>query len=211
MRCTVPAGVRDRRGFTLLEVLLALGTLSVVVLLLAGTLRVGLRAWEAGQRRAASQQEVRAIVELVTEALAQAYPYRGRLGDGLERVILFQGKATEVRFVTTAPPLALDAPTAPFHAVTLGRTSDDRLRLVERLVPATEPFGDGPEATLSRLVTTFRLEYRDHTGAWQEQWDGQRAAGLPTAVRVALGLRTGSRTIVVPPFVVSIALGKESA
>jgi len=196
---------------TLLEVVLALSTLAVVVVILVGTLRVSLRAWEAGQRQAAAQQEIRAVVELVTEALSGAYPYRGRLGGGLERVVLFQGEAEEVRFVTAAPPLVLDAPAAPFHAVTLGRTQSSQLRVVESLVPAEEPFRDGPQAILARSVTSFRLQYLNAARGWQDQWDGKTAAGLPLAVRVELTVRSDGRSQSVPPFLVPIALGKTQA
>ena len=71
---------RDGRGFTLLEVILAVSILAVVVVLATAALRVGLRAWESGQRRADLQQESRALVELVSEALAGASAYRGRSG-----------------------------------------------------------------------------------------------------------------------------------
>ena len=63
----------DGRGFTLLEVILAVSILAVVVLLATTALRVGLRAWEVGQRRVDRQQESRALVELVSESLAGAF------------------------------------------------------------------------------------------------------------------------------------------
>ncbi len=101
------------RGFTLIEILLAVSTLAVVVLMATGALRVGLRAWESGQRRVDLQQEGRALVELISDALAGASPYQGRLGISPERVVLFEGEPDEVRFVTNAPPLMLDAPAVP--------------------------------------------------------------------------------------------------
>jgi general secretion pathway protein J len=197
-------------GMTLLEVVLALTILGVVALLLTGTLRVGIRAWEAGERQAGAQQETRAVVELVTEALSGAYPYRSSSGPGAERVVLFEGEASEVRFVTTAAPLGLDAPDAPFHAVTLGKGAGDRLRVVERLVPNEEPFREGTTTTLSRTVTDFRLQYRDATGSWVDQWDGKSAAGLPTAVRVDLAIQAAGRKQEIPPLLVPIPLGKDT-
>lgn len=204
--------VADSRGLTLLEILLAFAILSVIMVILVTSLRVGARAWEAGERRAAAQQEERAVIELLTEALASAAPYRGRLGDGLDRVVLFEGDREEVRFVTTAPPLLLDAPVAPFHAVTLRHAGDAELRLTERLVPAEEPFGDTPSVVLSRSVTELRLEYRDDQGAWQPRWDPRNTHALPTAVRVELTLREpgrgGAKAVT---FLVPIALGKGGA
>ena len=198
---------------TLLEIVLALSILAVVALLLTGTLRVGVRAWEAGERQAGLQQETRAVVELITEALGGAYPYRGASGLGVERVVLFDGDPSEVRFVTTAAPLGLDAPDAPFHAVTLGRAGGDRLRVVERLVPAQEPFTEGTTTTLSRAVTDFRLQYRDANGAWLDRWDGKTEAGLPTAVRVDVTIQAPGRTQGtqgIPSLLVPIPLGKET-
>jgi general secretion pathway protein J len=193
------------RGFTLIEIVLALSTLAVVVLLATAALRIGFRAWEAGQRRADLQQESRALVELIGDALAGAAPYQARRGLSTERVVLFEGEPEEVRFVTSAPPLTLEAPAAPFHAVVLGRKGDDALRLVERLVPAEEPFA-GPERVLSRSVTRFTLAYRDEAGAWQERWNASEAGGLPTAVRFEL--RIGSALQALPAVVVPLPLGK---
>jgi general secretion pathway protein J len=201
--------LRDARGLTLVEILIAFTILGVIVVLLVTSLRVGVRAWEAGERRAVSQQELRAIVELITEAVSTAVVYRGRLGQGLERVVLFQGEADEVRFVTTAPPLVLDAPAAPYHAVTLRLAGDGELRLVERLVPADEPFGETPYVVLSRGVRSVRLEYRDDEGLWQSQWDTDRQ-GIPTAVRVELTLRDTGRADRSTTFTVPVPMAQAS-
>lgn len=200
--------LRDRRGMTLLEILIGLTILAAIAVVLVVSLRVGLRAWEAGEERAAVQQELRAVVELVTEALATSYPYQGRLGEGLDRVVLFQGQADEVRFVTTAPPLVLDVPAAPFHAVTLRYTEEDHLSVVERLVPTDEPFGDDPRTVLSRAVAGLKLAYLDDTGTWRDEWEGREERALPAAVRVELVVRHQGRSLPVPAFVVPIPLGK---
>jgi general secretion pathway protein J len=194
-------------GFTLIEILLAMSTLAVVVLMATGALRVGLRAWESGQRRADLQQESRALVELVSDALAGASPYQGRLGVSPERVVLFEGEPDEVRFVTNAPPLMLEAPAVPFHAVVLGRKGQDALRLIERLVPSDEPFAPGSERVLSRSVTRFTLAYRDESGEWQERWNAREAGGLPTAVRLELAIAGLGRAT--PPLVVALPLGRQ--
>jgi general secretion pathway protein J len=195
----------DRRGFTLVEVVLAVSIAAVVVLLATAGLRVGLRAWESGQRRADLQQESRALVELISESLAGTFPYQGRPGLSPERVVLFQGEPEEVRFVTSAPPLTLDAPATPFHAVVLGRKGDDALKLIERLMPADEPFAPGPERVLSRSVTRFSLAYRDENGGWQDRWDAREAGGLPTAVRFELVV--GSLVRTAPAVIVTLPTG----
>jgi hypothetical protein len=91
--------------------------------------------------------------------------------------------------------------------VILGRKGNDALRLVERIVPAEEPFAEGNERVLSRSVARFSLAYRDEEGAWQDRWDGKEAGALPTAVRVELAVGAG-RTA--PAVVVPLPLGKRS-
>jgi prepilin-type N-terminal cleavage/methylation domain-containing protein len=203
-----PSPCADGRGFTLLEVILAVFILAVVVLLATTALRVGLRAWEAGQRRADLQQENRALMELVSDTLAGAFPYQGHLGQNPDRFVLFQGERDEVRFVTTAPPLALDTTVAPFHAVVLGLKGEDALRLIERLVPTDDPFTPGSERVLSRSISHFALSYRDESGVWQDKWDGRDAGGLPTAIRFELAV--GRRTEAAPAVIIDMPLGKRS-
>jgi general secretion pathway protein J len=199
---------RAEAGMTLLEVVLALTVLAVVVVLLSGGVRVAVRAWEAGERQVAAQQETRVVVEIVAEALASALPLRGRVGESPERVLLFEGEPEALRFVTTAAPLGLEPADAPFHAVTLARGSAERLVMGEKLLPATEPFTGGVETTLARAVSSLRLAYRDGEGTWRDRWDARAEGGLPTAVRVELALGGAGAARAHPPVVVPLALGK---
>ena len=193
----VNASLPTASGFTLLEVILAVSILAVVS-----------RSWRhrraarrpprlgsPGQRRARPPAgEPRAGRARASEALAGASAYRGRLGLSPERVVLFE-EPEEVRFVTSAPPLTLDAPVAPFHAVVLGRKGQDTLRLIERLVPSDEPFAPGPERVLSRSVTRFtpRLPGRGRRLAGASG-TRREAGGLPTAVQVELAVAGLART-----------------
>lgn len=192
----------------MVEVVLALSILAVVVLLAVGALRVGLRAWEAGERQSDRQQESRALFELLVEAVEGAYPYRTQLGP--QRVVLFQGEAEQLRFVTTAPPVALEGGGAPFHAVVLGPVTTGRLPLRERLLPAEAPFEGGVETVLARRVSHLRFAYRGADGTWRDRWDGQAAEGLPVAVRLELAVGTGRWGAVPPTTTVSLALGKRT-
>jgi hypothetical protein len=113
-----------------------------------------------------------------------------------------------VRFVTSLPPLFLEAPAVPFHAVTLRHAADDReLRVTERLLPNDEPFGEDPHLVLSRRIETLRFEYRDDEGNWQDRWERNRNA-LPVTIKVELTLRDpgrGERTVA---FMVPVLMGK---
>ena len=68
---------RGDRGFTLIELVLALSILAIMVTILFGGLRVGLRAWERGEAKASSLQRSRSVTQLLEEALGGIYPYTG--------------------------------------------------------------------------------------------------------------------------------------
>ena len=95
--------------------------------------------------------------------------------------------------MTSVPPLFLEAPAVPFHAVTLRHAADDReLRVTERLVPNDEPFGEDPHVVLSRVIEAVRFEYRDEEGTWQDRWERNRNA-LPVTIKVELTVRDPGR------------------
>ena len=134
------------RGFTLIEIVLAVSILAVVVLLATSALRVGLRAWEAGQRRVGSPA-------------GESRPRRaGQRGPGgrvsvpgppgpepaARRAVRGGGGRGALRHERAAArPRRADRP-VPCGGPRAAR-DPTRLRLVERVVPTEEPFAAGPE------------------------------------------------------------------
>jgi prepilin-type N-terminal cleavage/methylation domain-containing protein len=64
--------MRQRRAFTLVELLIAMTILSLVVILLASLLSGVSRAWTSGEQQVETFQDGRAILELMSRELAQA-------------------------------------------------------------------------------------------------------------------------------------------
>ena len=167
----------DGRGFTFLEVILAVSILAVVVLLATAALRVGLRAWEAGQRRADIQQESRALVELISEALAGASGLPGTRGPEPAACRALPGRAGRGAIRDERAPAHAGRPDRPVPCGRHRAQGAGRARIIERLVPSDEPFAPGPERVLSRSVTRFTLAYRDETGHGRSDGTAARPAG----------------------------------
>lgn len=90
---------RGQRGFTLLELLVAITLLGVLMVALFGGLRLGARAWETGEERLDRAARLQVVQDFLRQRLTQTYPAR----DGISGRRAFQGDRQSVRFVTTLP------------------------------------------------------------------------------------------------------------
>ncbi|ROR29565.1 type II secretion system minor pseudopilin GspJ [Inmirania thermothiophila] len=171
------------RGFTLLELLVALALLALMAAMAWGgldavtTTRAGTA--EAAEALAALQR----TLTLLEDDLAQAAPGVRRDAFGLELPALAGDGArlalTRVRGLT--PP---GGDPRPLARVTW-RLEGERLVRQHRPLPdtsarpAARPLLDG--------VTALRWRYLDDAGAWREAWPPEDAAGrLPRAVELVL-------------------------
>lgn len=193
------------RGFTLLELLLALALAAALVVMLLGSLRVGLAAWRQGDERAAVHQHLRSLSELVAGSVAATFPYHQSGPQGGETKVQFQGEAGRLSFVTFAPPFPLAAPVA-FTAVTLAWRDGENPGLVitQKVLPNFDPFEDAQPLFVDASVTALKFRYMGANGGWEERWDGATERGLPQAVQISLTTNLGGRTEALPPLTISI-------
>ena len=81
----------DQRGFTLLELVLALSIVAAMLAIVFGGLRVGVRAWQRGEERTESQQHARSLNALLALSLGGTAAYLGPAPAGVQPEVLFQG------------------------------------------------------------------------------------------------------------------------
>jgi len=196
---------RRDRGFTLLEVLIALSIVGMLLLIAFGGMRVALSAWRQGDDRADVHQHIRGIAVIVARGLGAAYPYQGTRGLSPERVVLFKGGERRVEFVTQAAPFPLTAPIA-FTAVVIALEEGDEPGLVirERALPNRDPFTDAPVVFRDPSVNTLTLSYMNEDGGWQDDWDADNEQKIPRAVKVSVGTVAGTRSYTLPALTVSL-------
>lgn len=187
---------RDARGFTLLELLIALAIVAALLAVAFGGLRVGLAAWHQGEDRAEAHQHVRGVALALARVVEGAYPYVAPREAGKETQILFNGTADHLEIVTQAPPGAFAAPVA-FAAVVVQLAGGDAPGLVvrQRALPNDNPFADDTTVVFRDPgVTSLTLGYLDDTGSWRDTWDADTEKTLPRAVRLEIGGPTARST-----------------
>jgi general secretion pathway protein J len=186
---------RAERGFTLLELLLALAIVGALVVIAFSAVRVALAAWRQGEDRAEAHQHIRGVALTLARSISAAYPYKAPRGDTPTPGLLFTGTESRLELVTQAAPYPASIAVA-FTAVVfeLG-DSDERRGLVirQRVLPNRDPFTDAVVAFNDPMLTELSFGYLDEGGAWQTTWDTETAKRLPRAIRISVGGTIGRR------------------
>lgn len=178
-----PAGAR---GFTLLEVLLAM-VLSAVLL---GTLTAGMSLvvdeWQDSNSPLEESLDTDLMFLQLESALAGATPHSYVDQDTLENNVFFLGSEESVTWVSTVSPQANQQMTA-WQLI-----ADERDGVVLKVVPA---FADNPEERFDELAGSLLLPGYDMEASyltiddqdrpeWLEEWLGADYQLLPMAVRL---------------------------
>jgi general secretion pathway protein J len=187
------------RGFTLLELLVAMTLLGVLMAALFGALRLGARVWEAGEARLDASARIQVVQGFLRQQLAATVPLIESTGDPRTfGALLFAGTGEGLRFVSLLPEhlgagaslMELALRPAP------GRGPGDLVLRLRPLDPSDASAGEpaSEERVLLAAVERLELAYfgAGQPGAapiWWQEWQGQRA--LPALVRLRLAFPPG--------------------
>ena len=90
----------DRRGLTLIELVLTMTILALAGALVTGAFTTGLRAWQSGLRSGREELVARIVLERIATQLRAAIPSPAKRGE--EKAVAFDAAADRLRFVTLA-------------------------------------------------------------------------------------------------------------
>lgn len=189
---------RRVRGFTLLELLIALVLFGLIAVLLLGGLRFGTRAWEAGGASNERASEVRMAQTFIRRrlgaALAIVLPSQGRTSPS----VAFEGARQAVSFVAVLPA---DLAVGGLYRLSFylsGGPDPKRLMVSWRLFEAGAEGGreryDAEETILLDGVEDVQLSYLgrkegDGPRQWRESWQDEER--LPALVRMRVEFGKG--------------------
>lgn len=178
-------------GFTLLELLIALTLMGLVLALLYGGLRLGIRSWDAGEARAEAGNDMRLVQEFIRRRLRESVTVY-RSDESYGRVPVFAGEPESIRFVT---PMLTHLGLGGLYEVRLGVVEDDGIgRLVMRWSPYRAEDLDevgGAERVLVEDVSTAQWAYFgavavDEEPQWYERWPNPRERPRLVSLRLTV-------------------------
>ena len=182
-------------GFTLLEVMIAMTLLSIMVILLFSSLKIGAESWDKGERKIAEVNEKAVVYQFFKRHLPTIRPLWDDFSDD-ERSFSFQGMQDKLQFVSVFPASASRKGMQLFE-VGFDKTEKGVIKVV--LKPFYPPLEDEQwqleEVVLLDNIEEFELAYfgkedSGSEGVWTDNW--QEKEFLPALIKVRIELEDGS-------------------
>ena len=181
-----PLFKKPQRGFTLIEVLLALALTALLLTLLSTGMYVVARDWNENTDRLDAKLDESLAILQIERALIAAFPHSFNSTETLLREVYFDGEDDRLRWVSTVSPQRL----AGLTAWSIDAVSGEGIGV--RTAPA---FSDDPSARLDNVETRIILPGYDLeisylrepnalTREWTDEWPGSEQGALPLAVHI---------------------------
>ncbi len=173
----------NEAGYTLLELLIVMGLLSVLSVLLLSGLNLGLRAWETGESSGVTVREIATAQARVRDFIRNAYPAIVAT-DPANPHVAFEGDETSLSFIT----IDRAAQTAGRSRVTLAHRAGGFTAATAAELAQAPP----AEEALARNAAAVTFAYLAEDGtAWTKTW--RNKAKLPRLVRIDVSFVEGDR------------------
>ena len=186
--------VRSRmRGFTLIELMVALVLMAGIASILYGSLALAARSWDGGEAKADQVSDMRSALAYLRTQLSEQYPQR--MWKTPELQLLFAGERDELRYAAVLPERVAGGGVYYFR-LAVDRAGDKSQLVQERMIPDTfalqapEFTTDAERSVLADDIAELKISYfgRDANAAeidaptWRDRWDDRQR--LPLLVRV---------------------------
>ncbi|MBI5097646.1 MAG: prepilin-type N-terminal cleavage/methylation domain-containing protein [Nitrospirae bacterium] len=186
-----------RGGFTLIELIISIAILSIITVIIGAAFRLGIQAWEKGEKETEDAQRLRVLSSLFSQQLKSLYPYKIKMEDKDEEVVVFKGESDSITFVTTLT----DSSYGGFKWVKY-IFSDGALLYREGLLPdkkIEEHINNkDKEEIIDTNIEDFQFSYLSpDDDEWKESWDF--GEDVPVAIKVNISH--------FQPFVINIPAG----
>ena len=203
---------KSQKGFTLIEVILAMTIFALMGTVLYGAFSLGHSAVEKSQRSFENNQKLRAVDELVGSYIRSAYPYRFSPQDA---ALLFAGEEAELTFVSSFSRAMGGRGMAKVHLFWQGDEKRPGVLRLEEEMPIRVPSEESNEEhegirnglVVREGVKEFRITYLDPQSEqekWEERWDAKERNTLPRAIRLHYLTKEGREVQWVFPVMMSL-------
>jgi general secretion pathway protein J len=207
--------MRRARGFTLIELVLALTILGTMLLLLYSGLSFALRSWDAGDVNGRLTMDRRIGANFLRREISELFPMRWK--DPTTLKLAFEGDSSHLRFVSSRPA---GLASGGLSLVSVDLDQDPKNQRIHNLVmrramPDDEQRDFGPVEKAERSILIPEIEGVEFSyfgsendfaePVWSDSW--KFPGRIPQMIR--LRLKTAEGTML-PDMVMKVMLGEEA-
>jgi len=192
-----PSALHQNNGFTLLELLMSLTILSIIVVIIFGALRIGVRAWEKGEKQVDAHQRYRIVLDLMKQQLSSIR--LKKIKNEGQASFFLKGDSKSLEFVSGVSMI----PGNTFETVYVKYQVKNEERNAERLfffeknlvlierAPDLAELDDQAFHELIPEVQSVAFKYLKGLGQagnqeWQPGWEPDTDGEMPLAVKIVL-------------------------
>lgn len=189
-------GVRRRKGFTLLELLISMALFLLVIVILGGALRLGFRSISASEKKIDVLERFRSSFGIITNQLQSAVPLTYE-EDGAKKFYL-KGDSTNLQFATSH---SIRGEEKGWIVVSYRLETGDNGKLILYASEQSFVMEDAHEVKLfddlkALSFSYFGREAMEEDGKWTEEWSDNTK--YPEQLKVSLSRDHGEATLFIP-------------
>ncbi|RPI35535.1 MAG: hypothetical protein EHM54_07955 [Nitrospiraceae bacterium] len=202
--------LRKNKGFTLIELVIAITLSIVIVVILLAAMRLAYKSQAKGAERVDITQRTRILGDRISWLIRGAYPFFVKKPD--EQKMFFEGESDKVGFVTTSVDSYGKGPEDSAGLKWVSVFADkEGLKIREKIFFLEDVFDDegGKEYLLDPEVKKLEFEYYDipegeKQGEWVSDWTPDDKQYIPAAVKFRITIEHEGKTIEMPEIIVRI-------
>jgi general secretion pathway protein J len=190
MKAGVSKEAAGQRGFTLLEILVAVALLSIILAAVYSTFELSHRAMEGMDESLLALQESRTVMDILARELESASydPVRKNTSFTLEDRDIYGKQASRLSFTT------LSSVVPGLSIVSYYVEEKEGKQVLLKKIKAAHLEADTPGAELIEGIDSFTVEVRE-AGKWVKTWDTAQILRRPAEVRVTLTMNIKGRPV----------------
>lgn len=183
-----------QNGFTLLELLISFTIIGLILVIVFGSLRIGARAWEKGEKDVEMRQRERIVLDLVKRQITSIFVRVVKEND--EQPFFLKGDGESMEFVSRIPMVPGNRAGLVYVKYVVRAEDGDKkcLMFSEKNTYIIEKImEDQAEEDFFELIPgaeNIEFEYLkgpsedEEESIWQETWDPDSDKGAPLAVKI---------------------------